>query len=87
MGRSKWKGPFINLKDLNKTETPYEKIGVYKPNPIMGRNSNIVPAFIGITYNVHNGKNYSEVTVDRSMTGHKFGEFIPTRKNFSYKKK
>lgn len=87
MCRSKWKGPFINLKDLNKTEVPHEKMGHYKTNPVMSRNSCIVPAFMGITCNVYNGKNFNEVTVNTYMIGHKFGEFSFTRAKFSFKKK
>jgi ribosomal protein S19 len=78
MGRSKWKGPFLNLKtkDIN-----------IKDKNIISRNSLIVPSFVGLTYSVHNGKNYFEVNVNENMIGHKFGEFSFTRAKFSYKKK
>jgi ribosomal protein S19 len=77
MSRSKWKGPFLNFKTLN----------FIKNKKIISRNSLIVPSFVGFTYNVHNGKNYFEITVYENMIGHKFGEFSFTRAKFSYKKK
>jgi small subunit ribosomal protein S19 len=78
MGRSKWKGPFLN----NRTKKVHTK-----NLEIMGRNSLIVPSFVGFTYNVHNGKNYFEISVNENMIGHKFGEFCFTRAKFFYKKK
>lgn len=78
MGRSKWKGPFLNLKTKDSTT---------KNKNIISRNSLIVPSFVGLTYSVHNGKNYFEINVNENMIGHKFGEFFFTRAKFSYKKK
>jgi ribosomal protein S19 len=78
MGRSKWKGPFLNLKTKDSTT---------KNKNIISRNSLIVPSFVGLAYSVHNGKNYFEVNVNENMIGHKFGEFSFTRAKFSYKKK
>jgi ribosomal protein S19 len=78
MGRSKWKGPFLNLKTKDSTT---------KNKNVISRNSLIVPSFVGLTYSVHNGKNYFEISVNENMIGHKFGEFSFTRAKFSYKKK
>ena len=78
MGRSKWKGPFLSLKTKDSTT---------KNKNIISRNSLIVPSFVGLTYSVHNGKNYFEINVNENMIGHKFGEFSFTRAKFSYKKK
>ncbi|KKS18713.1 MAG: 30S ribosomal protein S19, small subunit ribosomal protein S19 [Parcubacteria group bacterium GW2011_GWC1_41_7] len=44
------------------------------------RASTIVPDMIGITFEVHNGKNFLPVKVIEDMIGHKLGEFSPTRK-------
>jgi small subunit ribosomal protein S19 len=82
MSRSKWKGPYINPKNL-KDITLITKQYVY----FMSRNSEIIPKFLGLTFKVHNGKNYSEISVNDSMVGHKFGEFVFTRAEFSFKKK
>lgn len=82
MSRAKWKGPYsIDLKLLNRNTG--EKSGKL----IMPRNIEIVPKFIGFTFMVHNGKNYSEITVTENMLGHKLGEFCFTRAKFFFKKK
>lgn len=51
------------------------------------RSSEIVPAFLGLNFKIHNGKNYVELTVTDDMIGHKFGEFSFTRSKFLFKKK
>ena len=85
MSRSKWKGPFIStqiIKDINdnkKKSQNYIKT--------VSRHSEIVPKYIGINFDVYNGKSFSKVIVTEEMVGFKFGEFSPTRKKFSFKKK
>jgi len=81
MSRSKWKGPFINSKQKKVNDISYKK------NIIISRNSEIVPSYVGTTFNVYNGKLYSEITVNEDMLGHKFGEFSFTRAKFIFKKK
>jgi small subunit ribosomal protein S19 len=54
---------------------------------LVSRNSQIIPKFLGLTFNVYNGKNYVELIVTENMIGHKFGEFSFTRANFAFKKK
>jgi len=44
------------------------------------RRSTIVPAMIGHTLAVHNGKTHIPVFITENMIGHKLGEFAPTRK-------
>jgi small subunit ribosomal protein S19 len=89
MSRSKWKGPFLNLKiNAVKKSKFVEKQNEYnKEKIIANRSSEIVPSVLGLTFNVHNGKNYIEVNVTDNMIGHKFGEFSLTRAKFSFKKK
>ena len=78
MKRAKWKGISLSLKNYKEKKIPIEKIS---------RSSGIVPAFIGKTFKIHNGKNYREVIVTKEMLHHKFGEFFPTRATFEFKKK
>lgn len=40
----------------------------------------IVPAFLGWTIGVHNGKEYTQVKIVEEMLGHRLGEFTLTRK-------
>ena len=84
MSRSKWKGPYINVKNIN------DILNVKKHHQNIleaSRNSEIIPSFLGLTFNVYNGKNFMDVTVTNDMIGHKFGEFSFTRSKFTFKKK
>lgn len=74
MSRTKWKG---FLLDKKKTENL----------KLMSRNAEIVPRFLGLTFKVYNGKKNLKLIVTDEMLGHKFGEFIPTRGQFFFKKK
>ena len=83
MSRSKWKGPYIDPKFL-KTKDELKK----QDNPqIISRNSEIIPKFLGHTFNVHNGKKYIKLNITEEMIEHKFGEFSQTRATFQFKKK
>ncbi len=85
MNRVKWKGPYINNKLLKKIEnTIYSSKNVIKTT---SKNSIIVPKFIGLTFQIYNGKTFVTIKIIEEMINHKFGEFINTRKQFSYKKK
>jgi len=53
----------------------------------MSKNSMILPKFIGFTLRVYNGKTFAVLKIIDEMVGHKLGEFVSTRKQFSYKKK
>ena len=85
MSRAKWKGPFVpdKLLTLCKRIKNSKKAEVYTDL----RGSTIVPFLVGQLINVHNGKNFSKIKITSSMIGHKLGEFSPTRKKFSFKKK
>jgi len=43
------------------------------------RRSMITPEFVGLTFNVHNGKVFNPVFVTENMVGHRLGEFSLTR--------
>jgi small subunit ribosomal protein S19 len=38
-----------------------------------------MPQFVGLTFQVHNGKTFVPVLVSEDMVGMKLGEFSPTR--------
>lgn len=78
MGRSLYKGPFVDghLKDkVDDLNAKNEK----KVVKTWSRRSTITPEFIGHTFGVHNGKKFIPVYVTENMVGHKLGEFSPTR--------
>ena len=83
MSRSKWKGPFVDFQHLNNNLKKQQEKNKIK----ISRNSDIIPSFLGLTFNVYNGKSFNEVVVNEDMIGHKFGEFSFTRSKFIFKKK
>lgn len=44
------------------------------------RSSSIFPFCVGRTYSIHNGSYFFKVRIQESMIGHKFGEFVRTRR-------
>lgn len=78
MSRSLKKGPYINLRLLNKIKNlkPGDK-SVFK---VWDRACTITPEMVGFTIGVHNGKTHLPVYVVENMVGHRLGEFSPTRK-------
>jgi small subunit ribosomal protein S19 len=78
MARSVWKGPFVDGYLLKKVETSRSS-GKNTPIKTWSRRSTILPQFVGLTFAVHNGKNFIPVLVTDNMIGHKLGEFAPTR--------
>ncbi|PHS75853.1 MAG: 30S ribosomal protein S19 [Robiginitomaculum sp.] len=78
MPRSVWKGPFVDGYLLKKAEVAHAE-GHRKPIKTWSRRSTIMPQFIGLTFQVYNGKKFIPVLVNEDMVGHKLGEFSPTR--------
>jgi small subunit ribosomal protein S19 len=78
MARSVKKGPFIDAHLLKKVVKANES-GDKKPIKTWSRRSTILPDMIGLTFNVHNGRNFVPVLVTENHIGYKLGEFAPTR--------
>jgi len=78
MARSVWKGPFVDLYLLKKAEAAQEE-NSRAPIKTWSRRSTILPQFVGLTFNVHNGQKFIPVSVSEEMVGQKLGEFAPTR--------
>ncbi len=79
MSRSLKKGAFIDESLAKKVET-VKASGKKEVIKTWSRRSTIYPDFIGLTFAVHNGKEFIPVYVTEDMVGHKLGEFSPTRK-------
>lgn len=79
--RSAWKVPFIVPLPIREAREKGEPI---RTN---ARSCTILPSFIGIKFQVHNGKSYNEFTVSENMVGCKLGDFAPTRVRHVYNKK
>lgn len=78
MSRSLAKGPYIDAKLLKKVQKAKES-GDRSPIKTWARASSITPEMVGLTFSIHNGKNFVSVFVSEPMVGHKLGEFSPTR--------
>ena len=78
MPRSIKKGPYVayHLQEkVNKILDSGKKVAI----KTWSRRSMIIPDFIGLTFNVHNGHKFIPVYVTENMIGHKLGEFVLTR--------
>lgn len=78
MARSVKKGPFVDGHLRSKVRTAREGTG-NRVIKTWSRRSTIIPEMIGLTFAVHNGKEFVSVYVNEQMIGHKLGEFAPTR--------
>jgi small subunit ribosomal protein S19 len=76
--RSLRKGPFIDLHLADKVEKALE-INDKRPIKTWSRRSMIAPDFVGLTIQVHNGRQHVPVFITEDMFGHKLGEFSLTR--------
>jgi small subunit ribosomal protein S19 len=77
MTRSVWKGPFVDGYILKKAEAARGQRNMAIKT--WSRRSTILPQFVGLTFQVHNGNKFIPVHVSEEMVGHKLGEFAPTR--------
>jgi len=78
MARSVKKGPFVDDHLMKKVMTAKES-GDKKPIKTWSRRSMVLPEFVGLTVNVHNGRQFVPVYVTENHIGYKLGEFAPTR--------
>lgn len=78
MARSVKKGPFVDdhlMKKVVKAKEEKSK----KPIKTWSRRSVVLPDMIGLTFNVHNGRDFVPVYVTENHVGYKLGEFAPSR--------
>jgi small subunit ribosomal protein S19 len=78
MARSLKKGPFVDSHLAKKVDTAKADKS-NKPIKTWSRRSTITPDMIGLTFNVHNGRNFVPVYITENHVGYKLGEFSPTR--------
>jgi len=78
MSRSLRKGPYVDLRLMGKVEKQ-QRANDRRPIRTWSRDCTIVPEFVGVYFEIHNGKNFFKVLVTEEMVGHKLGEFAPTR--------
>jgi small subunit ribosomal protein S19 len=78
MARSIKKGPFVDAH-LMKKVVDMQRLKSKKVLKTWSRRSTIIPEMVGLTFAVHNGRQFVPVFVNENMVGHKLGEFSPTR--------
>ncbi|MBT3426829.1 MAG: 30S ribosomal protein S19 [Gammaproteobacteria bacterium] len=78
MPRSLKKGPFIDFHLIEKVQKAIDT-NDKRPIKTWSRRSMIAPDFVGLTIQVHNGRQHIPVFVTEDMVGHKLGEFALTR--------
>ncbi len=78
MARSVKKGPFVD-DHLMKKVLAAKEAKSNKPIKTWSRRSVIMPEMIGLTLNVHNGRQFVPVYITENHVGYKLGEFAPTR--------
>jgi small subunit ribosomal protein S19 len=81
MPRSVWKGPYFRLPLLQQILADVKKEGVYTYE----RASTIIPAMVGAKLFVHRGNAFVPLVLREDMVGRRIGEFVPTKKAFSYR--
>ncbi|QIW99043.1 hypothetical protein AMS68_004561 [Peltaster fructicola] len=69
--RSVWKGPHIVPLPIVRPKQG-ESI---RPIRTQARSAVILPNFVGLIFQVHNGKVYNDVVITENMVGRKLGEF------------
>ena len=79
MARSLKKGPFVD-PSLQRQVDRSKQSGSKQVIRTWSRRSMITPEFVGMTFQVHNGKLFVPVFITENMVGHRLGEFSPTRK-------
>jgi small subunit ribosomal protein S19 len=83
MTRSLKKGPYIDQKLLKKVLKLKEE-GKEGPIKTWARDCTITPEMVGMSFLVHQGKDFVLVKIREEMIGHKLGEFAHTTKFFRH---
>src|SRR5262249_37553102 len=83
MGRSVWKGPFVDGYLLKKAEASRAS-GRHEVIKIWSRRSTILPQFVGLTFGVYNGQKHIPVLVTEERVGHRCGDFSATPTSYGH---
>ena len=83
MARSIWKGPFVDGHLIKKVQDQLKENNT-RPIKTWSRRSTILPQFVGMTFNVYNGKKFIPVLISEEMVGQKLGEYSPTRTYYGH---
>lgn len=79
MSRSLKKGAYVDPRVLKKVQA-VKASGKRAPIKTWSRACVISPEMVGVTFLVHNGRDFVTVLAEENMVGHRLGEMAPTRK-------
>ncbi len=71
----------MEYKKLMEKVQLYKTKGKNKPIRTHVREAVILPSWIGLMFEVHNGKEFQKVQITANMLGHRLGEFAYTTKS------
>nr|YP_009485496.1 ribosomal protein S19 [Melosira undulata]AVR57560.1 ribosomal protein S19 [Melosira undulata] len=74
------------MKAFNKKNLNLDIKTLNKKNVLL-KSTKIMPYFLHKNFYVYNGKIFIKIFITKEMINHKIGEFVLTRKKFSFKKK
>ena len=66
-------------QDVIKLQEEYSKLTLQK-HKVWCRSFVIPEAFVGLSFQVHNGSKFVLLKITEKIVGYRFGEFVPTRK-------
>lgn len=78
MARSLKKGFYVDPGLWRKVISAQERDD-RRPIKTWSRRSTVTPDFVGLNFEIHNGKQFLPLHVTENMVGHKLGEFALTR--------
>ena len=70
----------LNYKKLTEKAERYKKKNISKPIRTHIREAVILPSWVGMTFEVHDGKEFKKVIINWKMLGHRLGEYAYTTK-------
>ena len=89
MPRPAWKGPFFKLSLLNQVNSLRRAASSANSKEISARttarSSTILPQMVGVTLEVHNGRDFVPLTIRDEMVGRKLGEMVACKKPFTFR--
>ena len=77
MARSVWKGPFVHPSLLKKVEKGGDALK--RPIKTWSRGSTIIPEFVGLKFEIYNGKKFIPITRDHYPSSEMEHLFHPSR--------
>jgi small subunit ribosomal protein S19 len=70
----------IQLRQLSEKISRYKQKGINKPIKVKSRSALIMPSWIGMQFEIYNGKEYQKLEITAAMLGHRLGEFVYSTK-------